>query len=115
MLRSRIAKYFFPNPTEGARDNKHPLNDGTGAVLQLDHKISRNVLEPELDAYREALKVEGNNLPRLPLNKLVKWKPELVKSEYTKLTEEERKVCDGFLDIKPGSPQLSIAIPKRPS
>lgn len=114
MLRSRIAKYFFPNPTEGSKENKHPLNDGTGAILQMDHVINRKVLEPELDAYRESLKVEGSNVPRLPLNKLIKWKPELVKSVYVTLTDEERRAADTFLDIKPGSPQLEIRIPKRP-
>lgn len=115
MLRGRIAKHFFPAPTEGSRDNKHPLNDGTGAILQMDHVVNRGVLEPELEAYKAACKEEGSNLPKLPLNKLIKWKPELSKSEYNKLTAEERKVCDTFLNIKDGSPQLEIKIPKRPS
>jgi hypothetical protein len=115
MLRSRIAKHFFPKPVEGSAENKYPLNDGTGAILQMDHTINRKVLEPELDAYRESLKVEGSNVLKLPLNKLIKWKPELSKSEYNKLTAEERKVCDSFLNIKDGAPQLKIVIPKRPS
>jgi hypothetical protein len=93
MLRRRLADHFFPTPTEGSAENKYPLNDGTGAVLQMDHKIYRTVLEPELDAYKAALKVEGNNLP--------------------KLTEEERKACDTFLNIKPGMPDLKVGIPKR--
>jgi hypothetical protein len=113
MLRRRIADHFFPEPTEGSRDNKYPLNDGTGAVLQMDHKINRTVLEPELDAYKAASKEDGSNLPKLPWNKLVKYKPELVKAEYNKLTEEERKACDTVLNIKPGMPELSVVIPKR--
>jgi hypothetical protein len=113
MLRRRLADHFFPTPTEGSAENKYSLNDGTGAVLQMDHKIYRTVLEPELDAYKAALKVEGNNLPKLPLNKLIRYKPELAKSEYNKLTEEERKACDTFLNIKPGMPDLKVGIPKR--
>ncbi len=115
MLRSRLAAYFFPEDarTEGSKDNKHPLNDGTGAILQLDHKINRTVLEPELDALKAAVKAEGSNLPKLPFNKLVKYKAELVKAEYNKLTDEERKVFDQALNIKPGMPDLKVVIPKR--
>lgn len=115
MLRSRLAKHFFPDPTEGSTGNKYPLNDGTGAILQMDHKLNRKVLEPELDAYKAAAKEEGANLPKLPWNKLIKYTPELVTAEYRKLTEEERKACDTVLNIKPGMPELKVVIPKRGS
>lgn len=114
MLRSRIFKHFFPSPVEGS-DNKHPLNDGTGAILQVDHKVNRAVLEPELDGYKTASEEEGSNLPKLPWNKLVKYKPELVKAEYNKLTAEEKTACDMVLNIRDGSPQMKIIIPKRAS
>jgi hypothetical protein len=113
LLRKRLFEHFFPSPAEGSAENKYPLNDGTGAVLQADHKINRTVLEPELDALKAACKEEGSNLPKLPFNKLVKYKPELSKSEYNKLTEEERQVFDRCLNIKPGSPELKVVIPKR--
>lgn len=113
MLRRRIADHFFPNPTEGSKDNKFPINDGTGAVLQMDHKISRTVLEPELDAYKAASREAGSNLPKLAWNKLVKYKPELVKAEYNKLTDEERAACDTVLNIKPGMPEVKVVIPVR--
>lgn len=114
MLRTRIAKHFFPTPVEGSADNKYSLNDGTGAIVQMDHKINRTVLEPELDALRAAIKEEGANLPKLNLSKLVKWKPELVMKEYRALTDEERAVFDRCLQIKPGTPALEVKIPKRP-
>jgi hypothetical protein len=113
MLRRRIFEHFFPNPKEGSAENKYPLNDGTGAVLQADHKINRTVLEAELDALKAAVKEDGANLPKLPFNKLIKYKPELAKSEYNKLTEEERQVFDRCLDIKPGMPEVKVVIPKR--
>jgi hypothetical protein len=115
MLRSRIFKHYFPNPTEGSKDNKVPLNDGTGAILQADHVINRTVDEQQLEALREAMFAEGSNLPKLDLPKLIRWKPELVKSEYTKLSEDERHTLDQALIIKPGSPQMEIKIPKRPA
>lgn len=113
MLRKRIADHFFPNPTEGSAENKYPLNDGTGAILQMDHKINRTVLEPELDAYKAAIKDPNANIPKLPLNKLIVYKPELKKAEYNKLTAEERAACDTFLNIKPGMPEVKVVIPKR--
>lgn len=113
MLRSRLAKHFFPNPTEGSRDNKHPLNDGTGAILQMDHKVNRKVLAPELDVLKAKIDAEGSNLPKLPFTKLIKYTPELVKAEYNKLTDEERKLVDEALEIKDGMPELKVVIPKR--
>lgn len=114
MLRSRIFKHYFPNPTEGSKDNKVPLNDGTGAILQADHVINRTVDEQQLEALREAMFAEGSNLPQLDLAKLIRWKPELVKTEYNKLSETERHTIDQALVIKPGSPQMKIVIPKKP-
>lgn len=115
LLRGRIFKHFFPVPVEGSKDNKHPLNDGTGAILQATHVINRDVDAAQLDALREAMFAEGSNLPQLELDKLIKWKPELVKSEYNKLSNDERAVFDRVLIVKPGSPQLEIKIPKRPT
>jgi len=115
MLRSRLAKHFFPNPTEGSKENKHPLNDGTGAILQMDHKVNRKVLSPELDVLKAKIDAEGSNLPKLPFSKLVKYTPELVKAEYNKLTAEERKLFDEALEIKDGMPDLKVVIPARGS
>lgn len=111
MLRTRIFKHFFPVPTEGT--NSHELNDGTGGVLKATHCINRTVLEPELQALKDAQRVEGSNAPKVNLDVLIRYKPELVKSEYNKLTEEERQWVDQCLDIKPGSPQMEVTIPKK--
>lgn len=112
LLRSRIFKFFFPNPKEGT--NKVPLNDGTGAQLKADHTIGRTVDQGSLDALRDEMKVEGYNGPKLNLDELVKWKPEVSITHYRQLTEEERMFFDRALIIKPGSPQMEINIPKRP-
>lgn len=119
LMRSRIAKFFFPTPDEGT--NTHPLKDGTGANLKMVHTIDRKVDEGELEALREALaKAEDDpkdNLHGLELDftKLVVWKPELKIAEYRKLTEAQRQVFDRILVVKPGMPQLDITIPKRGS
>lgn len=109
LLRKRIFAHYFTNPTEGV--NNHPLDDGY--VLKGGHVINRKVVEADLEALQAAMKAEGANLPKLPINKLVKWKPELVKSEYNKLSDEDKLVFDRALEIKPGSPTLDIVKPKR--
>lgn len=113
MLRSRIFKHCFPNPTEGSAENKYPIPDGTGAIVQGTHVINRTVDEQQLDALREAIAAEGSNLPQLDLAKLIKWKPEVVIKEYRALNETERHTFDQCLVIKPGMPALEIKIPKR--
>lgn len=114
LLRAKIAKFFFPAPVEGSR-NKVPLNDGTGAQLQLDHTINRSVEIGSLDALRKEIAVEGYNGPKLNLDELVKWKPEVNMSAYRALTDEERLFFERALIVKPGSPSLDINIPKRPA
>lgn len=122
LMRSRIYKFFFKEPKEGT--NKVPLNDGTGAELKAQRVIDRKVDPGTLDALREAQRVnwgEGHqpgtlpNVPKLALDKLVKWKPELSVKDYRELSEEERIYFDQCLIIKDGSPQLEIVIPKRAS
>lgn len=117
MMRGRIYEHYFPEAKAGAEGtegtNNHDLDDGTGAVLKAKRVVDRKVDEAALDAYKSSSKEEGSNLPKLPWNKLVAYKPELVKSEYNKLTDEERHACDGVLIIKDGSPQLEITIPKK--
>ncbi len=113
MLRKRVFAHYFPNPTEGSKDNKVPLNDGTGAVLQADHKVNRKVDESELEKLKEAIKTEGSNLPKLPFTKLIKWKPEVSITEYRKLSEEDQQVFDRCLVVTPGMPEVKIVIPKR--
>lgn len=114
LLRSRVFKFFFPTPVEGSKDNKYTIPDGTGAVLQATHVINRDIDMGELTAFREEMEKEGSQLPQLKLDALIKWKPELVKSEYNKLSDNEKKVFDRVLIVKPGSPQLDIVHPKRP-
>lgn len=121
MMRTRIAKFFFPTPDEGT--NTHPLKDGTGANLKMVHSIDRKVDEGELAALDEALAIAQNdptnNLhtfsKEIDLTKLIVWKPELKIAEYRKLTEAQRQVFDRILVVKPGMPQLDITIPKRGS
>ena len=103
-LRNKIFKGCFKNPREGV--NKFPLTEGW--ILKADHKINRKVDEALLTAMAPKFREVGIN-PDV----LVKWKPELAVSEYRKLTEEEHKLFDQVLEIKEGTPQMEIVLPKR--
>ena len=112
VMRQFITAGLFPEPTEGT--NTVPLNDGTGAVAKMTHVINRKVDEEQYDELEKSLQTD-NNLPRLDLAKLVRWKPEVSIKEYRTLTDEERHLFDQALVIKPGMPGLDIMIPKKGS
>lgn len=111
-LRLAIYRHYFQNPVEGT--NTLPLEDGTGAVIKGVHKIDRKVDEASLAALRQQIN-EDPATPRVSLDKLVRWKPELSVSEYRKLTAEEQQFFDQCLIVKEGAPGLEITIPKRQS
>lgn len=103
-LRSKIFKAKFPNPKEGT--NKFALS--AGWILNATHVINRSVDQASLLAQREEL-----DKAKVPFDLIFKYKPELVKSAYNHLTDEQKKVVDACLIIKPGMPQLEIKLPKR--
>jgi hypothetical protein len=113
MLRKRVFKHYFPAPTEGSKDNKVPLNDGTGAIVQGEHTVNRKVDEGELEQLKEAIFAEGSNLPQLDFPNLIKWKPEVAIPEYRKLSVSDRYVFDRCLVVTDGMPGLKVVIPKR--
>jgi len=112
LMRTRIFKFYFKDPVEGV--NTAEIDDGTGAVIKGQYVLNRTVDPGALDALRTAMQTEGANVPKINLDKLVKWKPEVAVSEYRALTDEERNFFDQALIVKPGSPQMEIVIPKRP-
>lgn len=102
LLRSKIFKGYFPAPVEGT--NSHALADGW--VLKGVHKINRSVDPGALGAMRPKFTEAG-----IKADELIKYTPELVIKEYRTLTEEQRKLFDQCLIVKPGSPSLEIVLP----
>lgn len=103
-LRKKIYATYFQAPEEGT--NKCPLTQGW--VLKAQCVITRKVDKPLLTTNKAELEAAG-----IAVDSLVEWKPELKVSEYRKLSDEQRKLFDKCLDIKEGSPQLDIVLPKR--
>ncbi len=109
-LRMKIYKHWFKDPKEGTND--HPL--GEGFVAKGVRKINRNVDEAALKVFTAA-PTEGAvsmlGMHQIAVDKVIKYKPELVISEYRKLTDEQRLIFDQVLVIKEGMPGLEIAKP----
>ncbi|CAB4194449.1 hypothetical protein UFOVP1254_65 [uncultured Caudovirales phage] len=104
LLRIKIFRAKFPNPVEGT--NKFPL--AAGWIIKATYPISRKPLVDLLIARAQELRNSG-----VPVDTLIKSTPELVVAEYRKLDDDKRHLFDQILEIKPGSPQLEITLPKR--
>lgn len=104
LLRMKIFRAKFPNPVEGT--NKFPL--AAGWIIKATYPISRKPLVDLLVARAQLMRNLG-----IPVDALIKSVPELVTGEYRKLSDEQRHIFDQVLEIKPGSPQLEITLPKR--
>lgn len=104
MLRRKIFGAYFTNPKEGV--NNVPLSEGW--ILKGEYKINRSVDVASLTTHSAELRVHN-----IPLDDLIKYKPEVVIAEYRKLNPEERLMFDSVLVIKVGTPGLEIVLPKR--
>jgi hypothetical protein len=107
LLRQKVFDGLFPNPVEGT--NTFPLEPVDGinyalkAVYPINRKIDAALLSVHLPLLRETL----------PVDKLIKYPPDLVLAEYRTLTAEEQKLFDSVMEIKPGMPGLEISAVKR--
>ncbi len=104
LLRKKVYATYFKAPAEGT--NKTPLT--AGWVLKAQCIINRKPDKALLATHKADFEAHG-----IPVDALIEYKPELKISEYRKLTDEQRKEFDAVLDIKEGSPQLEIVLPKR--
>jgi hypothetical protein len=103
-LRKKIFGATFTAPKEGV--NKKDLTDGW--IIKGDYKISRTIDVATLTNMAKTLAEH-----KLPMEDLIRYKPELVLSAYRTLNEEQRKEFDQILVIKEGTPGLEIVKPKR--
>lgn len=104
-LRKVLASAFFPTPSEGT----NTLEIGNGYKLKGVFGMDRKVDEAALKAADKALRDAG-----VPLDDLVRWKPDLSITEYRKLDDQPEKkvIFDMVIITKPSSPSLEIVPPK---
>lgn len=103
LLRKEIFNKCFPNPKEGT--NSFALADGY--ILKAVHTITRDVDEGAFNTLKpklEELKINCDSIVRM--------KPSLAKTVYNTLSVDQKFLFDQALTIKPGSPALSVVMPK---
>lgn len=111
-LRKALAQHYFPNADEGTNTRTDVMPNQW--LFKMMRKINRSVDEALLRIF--STPQEGKNQTPLEqqeidVTKVIKWKPELVISEYRKLTDEQRKFFDQVLTIKDGTPALEVTPP----
>lgn len=104
LLRRKIFFDWFETK-EGTQ--KHPLADGytCKGTLDYDYKVDEATLQGLREQFVEK---------KLPVDNLIRWKPELAKGVYNTLTEEEKALFDQCLTIKPSTPTIEIVPPAKP-
>ena len=103
-LRKQVFEAAFEDPKEGTNTLKLP----DGWALKAQHVVNRSVDAASFKSLTLKLEEMG-----VDTEKLVKFKPELSKSAYNKLTDEQLLLMNECVIARPGTPQLSITQPKR--
>lgn len=104
-MRLRLFQGAFANPKEGT--NTHLLPDGR--AIKGQYKINRYIDEAALPATLDALRKHGV----ANTDALVRFKPELAKSEWNTLSDEAKLMFSPAVVATPGTPSLEVVIPKK--
>lgn len=104
-VRKQLFAGAFPNPKEGT--NVHKLPDGRELVGK--HNITRKIDAAALAPVLAALRAKGV----ANTDQLVRYKPELAKSEWNSLSDENKLVFSPAVISTVGSPGFEIRIPKK--
>lgn len=107
-LRKAVIEAAFPDGQEN-HEGTNNLEIWPGWILKAVVKISRQVDEAAWPAIKEELRKRN-----VPVDFLIRLKPEVALKVYRDLREDERKVFDQCLVIKPSTPNLQL-LPKEGS
>jgi len=102
-LRQLVADAMFDEPHEGT----NYVDLESEWRLKLTYKLDRKIDEAMLATVKEQLASMN-----VSIDKIVKWKPEVVLKAYRELTAEQMNVFDQAVVIKPGTPALEMVPPK---
>jgi hypothetical protein len=102
-LRKEVFSLLFPSPSEGT--NTTDIENGwkVKGIYKLDRKLDGAALPAVLDQLRQRDVVA---------DALVKYVPELVAKDYKALNDENRKIFEQAMIIKPAAPTLELVPPK---
>ncbi len=100
-LRNELFGQFYPSPNEGTNTVDLPDDWKLKGVYKLNRNIDEAVLPITLSKMKEGAE-----------DRLIKYKPELVLKNYRTLEEEQKKILESALIIKPGTPSMKLVPPK---
>lgn len=103
-LRIEIFQLAFPTPEEGSKYNKLDLDDGY--MLQGDYKINRKIDEAALGEVQK-------QMDPIMFNRAFRFKPELSKSGFKDLNDEQKQIASLAIIATPGTPSLEIVQKKK--
>lgn len=104
-LRLKLFSGAFPNPKEGTNTWKLP----DGRELKGKHVVNRKIDEASLAVTLQAMRDAGV----ANADQLVRYKPELSKSEWNTLSDEMKLLFSPAVIATPGTPQFEVVVPKR--
>lgn len=129
-MRVKVTETLFPTPKKGTQ--RYALNGGYNVKLVHGWTYSLGIkdmpnpdvegetipINKQIEDLQQAISETGNEGPLLA-ERLIKWKPELLPSEYLKLNpdypveKQIKDMIDALLTVKPASPQLAFEEPKK--
>lgn len=103
-LRAHLFGRFFPAPKEGTNTTDLHGNHKLKGKLQYNYNLDAAVLD---------IVSKSEEYKHIDWGKVIRWKPELVKSEYNKLSQGDQNIVSQALVITPGSKSLEFIEPKK--
>lgn len=103
-LRNQIVEKMFDKETSQGTETLDLGNDySLKAVKKLNYKIVGK---------REEIIAKIQSLPVEIQSRLISWKPSLSSAEYKKLSAIQAIAIQEIVEIKPGTPTLTLVVPK---
>ena len=99
LLRERMFRYFFLNPKEGTTT----IELHGDYKLKGEFRLNRKLDEAALAARRSEFENHG-----ISVDSVVRYKPDLVLSEYRKLPQKQRLLFEEVITTTPGLPGLYL-------
>jgi len=108
--RIEVLTLCYETPPDSGTVN-YDLGKGFGlkAVFKENYKLDEKKLDGALDRIEKM-----GEAGELIVNRVIRWKPELSKTEYEAMPEAMRAILDEVVTISPGTPSLSLMTPKVP-
>lgn len=109
-MRRAVIATFFPTAApdeEGTRNYEL----GNEWKLKAVFKLNYNVDKKNVDTMLDTLEKTGDD-GKFIAERIINWSPSLSVKEYRELSDEQKKIVDTVITIKPGTPSLEIVEPK---